>query len=84
VLEDAESWVDGPCYNNLNKRGKVLVFICYIYLCIASQFFGMVFIFQNDQKHPEDQPKKPRTSYMLPSMEPKDAVLEKPSGLEVV
>ncbi|XP_046635678.1 nucleolar transcription factor 1-like [Daphnia pulicaria] len=59
VLEDAESWVDGPCYNNLNKRGK------------------------NDQKHPEDQPTKPRTSYMLPSMEPKDAVLEKPSGLEV-
>ncbi|XP_046452884.1 nucleolar transcription factor 1-like isoform X2 [Daphnia pulex] len=59
VLEDAESWVDGPCYNNLNKRRK------------------------NNQKCPDDQPKKPRTSYMLPSMKPKDAVLEKPSGLEV-
>jgi hypothetical protein len=37
----------------------------------------MVFIFQSNQKHPDDQPKKPRTSYMLPSMEQKDAVLEK-------
>jgi hypothetical protein len=44
----------------------------------------MVSIFQNNQKHPGDQPKKPRTSYMLPSMELKDAVLEKQSGLEVV
>ncbi len=44
----------------------------------------MVFIFQNNQKRPDDQPKKPRTSYMLSSMEQKDAVLEKPSGLEVV
>jgi hypothetical protein len=75
---------DLPCYNNLNKRRMVLVFICYIHLCIASKCFGMLFIFQNNQKHPEDQPKKPRTSYMLPSMEQKDAVLEKPSGFEVV
>ncbi|XP_046642426.1 nucleolar transcription factor 1-like isoform X2 [Daphnia pulicaria] len=59
VLEDAESWVDGPCYNNLNKRRM------------------------NTQKHPDVQPKKPRTSYMLPSMEQNDAVLEKQSGLEV-
>jgi hypothetical protein len=44
----------------------------------------MVFIFQNNQKRPDDQLKKPRTSYMLPSMEQKDGVLEKPSGLEVV
>jgi hypothetical protein len=44
----------------------------------------MVFIFQNSQKRPDDPPKKPRTSYMLPSMEQKDAVIEKPSGLEVV
>ncbi|EFX68818.1 hypothetical protein DAPPUDRAFT_114234 [Daphnia pulex] len=38
---------------------------------------------QNNQKHPDVQLKKPRTSYMLPSMEQKDAVLEKQSGLEV-
>ncbi len=44
----------------------------------------MVFIFQNTQKHPDVQPKKPRISYMLPSMEQNDAVLEKQSGLEVV
>jgi hypothetical protein len=84
VLQDAESWVDGPCYNNLNKRRMVLVFICYIYLCIASKIFWMVFIFQNNQKHPDVQPKKPRTSNMLPSMEQNDAVLENQSGLEMV
>jgi hypothetical protein len=40
VLEDAESWVDGPCYNNLNKRGKVLVLFATFIFALLHNFLG--------------------------------------------
>jgi hypothetical protein len=62
----------------LQQRSKSIKGIIHVTIALAVCLF--YFIFQNDQKHPE-QPKKPLSSFMLFFIEQKDAVMKKQPNL---